>query len=337
MCGTIFRMVLTSARLLRLLSLLQAREFWSGGDLASRLEVTERTLRRDVDRLRSLGYPVHSTSGTAGGYKLGAGASLPPLQLDDDEAIAVAVGLQSAAGGSVAELGEASTRALAKLEQVLPKRLRRRLASLRSSIVRLEDKGPRVKMGDVSFLATACSDRRTLRFDYRDFKGAATSRTVEPHRIVHTGSRWYLVAWDTSRDDWRTFRIDRLEGAVATGAHFMTRSSPDDDVGAYVSRGLAAVSFRIRAKVGLYAPLASMRARIPPMAGELTEVDAQSCVLETGAFSLESLASWIAGIGVDFVVHEPPELIAHIERVAERLGRASRKPGAPGSLGGPHS
>jgi predicted DNA-binding transcriptional regulator YafY len=315
-------MLVTSARLLRLLSLLQAREFWSGPDLASRLEVTERTLRRDMDRLRSLGYPVHSTSGTAGGYKLGAGASLPPLHLDDDEAVAVAVGLQIAAGGSVAQVGEASIRALAKLEQVLPKRLRRRLAALRSSIVRLEDVGPRVKMNDVSFLATACSDRQELRFVYRDFKGASSSRTVQPHRIVHTGSRWYLVAWDIARDDWRTFRIDRLDQSVATGVHFLPRSSPDDDVGAYVSRGVASKAYRYRAKVTLHAPLAAMQERLSPIAGHLEAIDEASCLLDTGSFSLDGLAAWIASIGVDFEVREPPELMAHMERVAARLIRA---------------
>jgi predicted DNA-binding transcriptional regulator YafY len=322
-------MLVTSARLLRLLSLLQAREFWAGADLAERLEVTGRTLRRDVDRLRSLGYPVHSTSGTAGGYKLGAGASLPPLLLDDDEAIAVAVGLQTAAGGSVAEIEEASTRALAKLEQVLPKRLRRRLAALRSSIVRLADAGPTVKVGDVSSLASACSERRELRFIYRDFKGASTTRTVEPHRIVHTGARWYLVAWDSARDDWRTFRIDRIEAPVATGAHFLPRTSPDDDVGAYVARGVASVARRHRAVVQLHAPLAVMRERIPAMAGQLEPLDDRTCLLHSGAFSLEALMAWIAGIGVDFDVREPPELVAHIERVAGLLGRsATRAQGA---------
>jgi predicted DNA-binding transcriptional regulator YafY len=322
-------MLLTSARLLRLLSMLQAREFWTGPDLAGRLEVTERTLRRDMDRLRSLGYPVHSTSGVAGGYKLGAGASLPPLLLDDDEAIAVAVGLQIAAGGSVAEIGEASTRALAKLQQVLPKRLRRRLAALRTSIVRLQDAGPTVKMKDVSFLASACSDRSQLRFDYRDFKGAGTSRVVEPHRIVHTGARWYLVAWDTARDDWRTFRIDRVGDAKPTGALFTPRSSPDDDLGAYVTRGVASRAYKFRAKVALQAPLEAMRERIPPMAGYLQALDDTSCLLETGAFSLESLAAWIAGIGVDFEVREPDELRAHLGRVAERLHRASRTAARP--------
>jgi predicted DNA-binding transcriptional regulator YafY len=318
-------MLLTSARLLRLLSLLQARESWGGPDLAERLEVTGRTLRRDVDRLRSLGYPVHSTSGTAGGYKLGAGASLPPLLLDDDEAIAVAVRLQTAAGGSVAEIEEASTRALAKLEQVLPKRLRRRLSALRSSIVRLAEAGPTVKMSDVSSLSSACSERRELRFVYRDFKGTSSARTVEPHRIVYTGTRWYLVAWDRDRDDWRTFRIDRVEAPTATGAHFLPRSSPDDDVGAYVARGVAAVAARHRAIVLLHAPLDEMRERVHPMVGRLEAFDDSTCLLHSGALSLEGLLAWVAGIGVDFDVREPPELVAHMERVARLLDRATTR------------
>jgi predicted DNA-binding transcriptional regulator YafY len=318
-------MLVTSTRLLRLLSMLQAREYWAGADLAGRLEVTGRTLRRDVDRLRTLGYPVHSTSGTAGGYKLGAGASLPPLLLDDDEAIAVAVGLQTAAGGSVAEIEGASSRALAKLEQVLPKRLRRRLAALRSSIVRLADAGPRVKMGDVSSLASACADRRELRFLYRDFKGASSGRTVEPHRIVYTAARWYLVAWDRDRQDWRTFRIDRIEAPEATGAHFLPRQSPDDDVGAYVARGRAAAACKHRATIHLHASLAEMQERIPSMYGQLAAVDDRTCLLQTGAFSLEALLGWIAGIGVDFDVREPPELVAHMERIAGLLMRATSR------------
>ncbi len=316
-------MLPTSARLLRLLSLLQGRPSWSGADLAERLEVTGRTLRRDVDRIRSLGYPVHSTSGTAGGYKLGAGARLPPLLLDDDEAVAVAVGLQTAAGGSVSEIGEASTRALGKLEQVLPPRLRRRLGVLRSSIVRLSDSGPTVKMGDVSLLAFACSERRELRFRYRDRGGVPSSRTVEPHRIVHMSRRWYLVAWDGDRNDWRTFRIDRLEACTATGAHFASRSAPDDDVGGYVSRGIAAAAQKVRARVTLHAPLETMRARFPHLANRLEAANATSCVLSTGAGSLEELAGWLAMLGVDFDVREPPELLPILRRLATRLSRAS--------------
>src|ERR1700675_4795740 len=188
-------MLLTSARLLRLLSLLQGRPSWSGADLAERLEVTERTLRRDVDRLRSLGYPVHSTSGTAGGYQLGAGANLPPLLLDDEEAIAVALGLRTSASGGVTGVEEASVRALLKLEQVLPPRLRQRVSALHAFILPLARRGPTVDADRLSAIAGACRDHEVVRFQYSDRAGAPSARVVEPHRVVHTGYRWYLVAW----------------------------------------------------------------------------------------------------------------------------------------------
>ena len=210
-------MLQTSARLLRLLSLFQAQRYWAGAGLAERLEVTARTLRRDVDRLRSLGYPVNSTSGAAGGYQLGPGATLPPLLLDDDEAVAVAVGLRTAAGGTVAGIEEASLRALSKLEQVLPSRLSRRVAALYSFIVPLANAGPTVDAGTLSAIAAACRDHEELRFRYHSRDGSPSVRAVEPHRLVHTGRRWYLAAWDTDRNNWRTFRVDRIQGGQTTG------------------------------------------------------------------------------------------------------------------------
>src|SRR5580658_2572001 len=197
-------MLETSARLLELLSLFQAQRYWSGASLCERLEVTARTLRRDVDRLRRLGYPVKSTSGTAGGYQLGAGATLPPLLLDDDEAVAVAVGLRTAASGTVTGIEEASVRALSKLEQVLPARLRHRVAALHAFIVPLIGAGPTVDANALSAIAGACRDCEKLHFKYRSRDGAPSTREVEPHRLVHTGRRWYLAAWDTERDNWRT-------------------------------------------------------------------------------------------------------------------------------------
>ena len=189
-------MLQTSARLLRLLSLFQVQRYWSGADLAQRLDVTARTLRRDVDRLRSLGYPVYSTSGVAGGYQLGAGATLPPLHLDDDEAVAVALGLRTSASGGVAGTEEASVRALMKLEQVLPPRLRTRVSALHRFIVPLRNPGPTVDAGRLSVIAGACRDNAGIRFTYQGRTGAPAIRSVEPHRLVHTGYRWYLAAWD---------------------------------------------------------------------------------------------------------------------------------------------
>src|SRR5271167_36416 len=200
-------MLETSARLLRLLSLFQARRYWSGAELSERLEVTPRTLRRDVDRLRSLGYPVNSTSGTAGGYQLGSGATLPPLLLDDDEAVAVAVGLRTAASGTVAGIEEASMRALSKLEQVLPARLRHRVTALHAFIVPLAVTGPTVDAGILSTIAGACRDCENVLFKHRSGEGAPSTRGVDPPRRVHTGRRWYLAAGDTERKNGRTFRV----------------------------------------------------------------------------------------------------------------------------------
>ena len=316
-------MLNTSARLLRLLSLFQARRYWSGADLAGRLEVTARTLRRDVDRLRSLGYPVHSTSGTAGGYQLGAGANLPPLLLDDDEAVAVALGLRTSASGSVGGIEEASVRALLKLEQVLPPRLRQRVAALHGFIEPLRGRGPTVDAERLSAIAGACRDHEAIRFLYHDRAGKPSARTVEPHRLVHTGYRWYLVAWDLARKDWRTFRVDRIEGKLKTSTRFMPRKPPGGDFAAFVSKSLASIPYPFRARVTLQAPVEAVTKRVPPSAGVLEAVDQSSCLLHTGSHSLEGLTIHLMLLGVDFQVHEPPELIEHLRRLAERLGRAS--------------
>lgn len=232
-------MIATSARLLELLSLFQAQRYWSGGDLCERLEVTPRTLRRDVDRLRRLGYPVNSTSGVAGGYQLGAGATLPPLLLDDDEAVAVAVGLRTAASGTVTGIEEASVRALSKMQQVLPDRLRRRVAALHAFIVPLANNGPAVDAQVLSTIAAASRDCECLRFRYQNSAGESTMRRVEPHRLVHTGRRWYLAAWDQDRAEWRTFRLDRIEPRLRTSGHFTPREPPDGDFAAYVSKSVS--------------------------------------------------------------------------------------------------
>ena len=202
-------MLSSSSRLLRVLSLLQTRSHWAGPELAERLAVHPRTLRRDIDRLRQLGYPIHASSGVAGGYAFRAGQSLPPLLLDDEEALAVAIALQIAAAGTVSGVEESSLRALVKLEQVMPTRLRRRTHALRSAIVPVQRMGPTIDAGVLATLATACRDQLQVGFSYRDLRGQASVRQVQPHGLVHTGNHWYLVAWDPARDDWRTFRIDR--------------------------------------------------------------------------------------------------------------------------------
>ena len=315
-------MLETSARLLRLLSLFQARRYWSGAELAERLEVTPRTLRRDVDRLRSLGYPVNSTSGVAGGYQLGAGATLPPLLLDDEEAVAVAVGLRTAANGTVVGIEEASVRALAKLERVLPSRLRRRVTSLNSFILPLARSGPTVHADTLAVIAGACRDCEILRFDYRSRDGAASTREVEPHRLVHTGQRWYLAAWDLARGNWRTFRVDRIAPKLSTASRFTPREPPEGDFAAYVSRSVTYTPHPFRAKVMLHASIEMAAERLPHAVEMLEPVDNHTCMLQTGAYSLDSLSVFLALIGFDFEVREPPELIERVRWLAERFRRA---------------
>lgn len=318
-------MLQTSARLLRLLSLFQAQRYWAGADLSRRLDVTARTLRRDVDRLRSLGYPVHSTSGIAGGYQLGAGATLPPLLLDDDEAVAVALGLRTSASGGVTGIEEASVRALLKLEQVLPPRLRHRVAALHGFIVPLETRGPSVDANLLSLIAGACRDHEGIRFTYHDRKGSPSARAVEPHRVVHTGYRWYLVAWDVGRKDWRTFRVDRIEGKPRTSTRFKPRKPPEGDFATFVSKSLSQVPYPFRARVTLQAPVEALAKRIPPSAGVLEAIDQNSCIFRTGSQSLEGITIHLSMLGVAFQVHEPPELITYIRGLADRLKSAIRE------------
>jgi len=315
-------MLNTSARLLRLLSLFQAQRYWSGAELSKRLEVTGRTLRRDVDRLRSLGYPVHSTSGVEGGYQLGAGATLPPLLLDDDEAVAVALGLRTSAQSGISGTEEASVRALLKLEQVLPPRLRHRVMALHGFVVPLERRGPSVDANLLSAIAGACRDCECIRFKYQDRTGSATLRVVEPHRLVHTGYRWYLVAWDISRKDWRTFRIDRIDGKTKSSTRFSPRKPPEGDFAKFVSKSLSQVPYPVRARITLHASLEALSKRIPPSAGVLQSIDENSCMLQTGSYSLEGIAMHLSWLGVDFRVHEPPELIAYVRKLVDRFNAA---------------
>jgi predicted DNA-binding transcriptional regulator YafY len=315
-------MLETSARLLRLLSLFQGRRYWSGPDLADRLEVTSRTLRRDVDKLRTLGYPTHSTPGTEGGYQLGAGTEMPPLLLDDEEAVAVAMGLRWAATGSIAGVEEASMRALLKIEQILPPRLGRRVAALQSVVLTSSGPSAAVDARTLSTIAGACREHETLRFRYRDKNGVASARSVEPHRLVNTWRRWYLVAWDVDRKDWRTFRVDRMERcASAAGVRFIQREPPARDLAAYVTQ--SGVNARCRAKLKLFAPAAVMAERLPPSMGLLEPIDERSCFYETGSSSYESLALHVALVGADFEIVEPVELVEQVRRLAERYRRAT--------------
>jgi predicted DNA-binding transcriptional regulator YafY len=301
-----------------LLSLLQAPREWSGADLAERLEVDVRTVRRDVDKLRNLGYPVHATSGVAG-YRLGAGSKLPPLLLDDDEAVAVAIGLRTAANGTVSGIEVTSLSALTKLEQVLPSRLRHRVALLHSVTVTMPVAGPTVDPDVLTAIATACRAHQRLRFDYESHDGTASVRVAEPHRLVHTGRRWYLVGWDVERQDWRTYRVDRLRPRVPTGPRFTPREAPDGDVAGYLSRGVSTTAYRYQARITVHAPATAVAERITPTVGVIEAIDAQTCLLHTGSNSLDELALYVGLFGFRFEVHEPPELIAHIRDLAGRL------------------
>ncbi|MFG2131071.1 helix-turn-helix transcriptional regulator [Streptomyces sp. NPDC048751] len=317
-------MLETSARLLRLLSLLQAHREWSGADLAERLGVTARTIRRDVDRLRELGYPVNASPGTGGGYQLGAGAELPPLLLDDDEAVAVAVGLRTAAGQGIDGIGETSVRALAKLEQVLPSRLRRRVGALNAfTVPMLRNTLPsNVDPAVLTELANLCRDAERLRFEYRDHDGASTRRTVEPHRLVCTERRWYLVAWDLDRDDWRTFRVDRVTPRPPHGPRFEPREPPAEDLAAYVSRGVSTRAYASHAVVRLLVPLEVAAERVSPSAGTLEADGEDACVLRAGAPNLDVMVIHVMMMGFPFEVLEPVELVESIRTVRDRLDAA---------------
>ncbi|NEC89152.1 YafY family transcriptional regulator [Streptomyces sp. SID12501] len=327
-------MLETSARLLRLLSLLQAHREWSGPDLADRLGVTPRTVRRDVDRLRELGYPVDASPGTGGGYRLGAGAELPPLLLDDDEAVAVAVGLRTAAGQGIEGIGETSVRALAKLEQVLPDRLRRRVGALNAFTVPML-RGPQPSAVDpavLTELAHLCRDTELLRFEYRGHEGPVSRRTVEPHRLVCTERRWYLVAWDVDRADWRTFRVDRITPKPPHGPRFAPRTPPADDLAAYVSQGVSTRAYASRAVVRLLVPLAEAAERISPSAGTLEPDGEEACLLRTGAANLDVMVIHVMLMGFEFEVLEPAELVDVIMTSRDRLSRAvDRSPRSQGS------
>ncbi len=314
----------TSGRLLKLLSLLQTRRDWPGGELADRLEVSPRTIRRDVERLRDLGYPVEASTGPFGGYRLHAGTAMPPLLLDDDEAVAIAVGLRTAAGASVTGIEETAIRALVKLEQVLPSHLRRRVNALQSVTSTLPATGPRVDPEALTTIAGACRDRERLRFDYSARDKTESRRLVEPLSLVNLGRRWYLVAWDCDRDDWRTFRVDRIERASSAAARFERRTLPDGaDAAAYVAANLRQSPNRYNARITVHAPAATLAERWPWIRESLTPIDEGSCEYRTSDDSVEWLAMRVGMIDAEFEVHEPPELVDAMRALAERFRRAA--------------
>lgn len=307
----------TTERVLRLLALLQRRPSWTAAELAAELGVTDRSVRRDVERLRAVGYPVHATAGVGGGYQLGAGTRLPPLLLDDEEAIATAVSLRLASGGTVAGAREAALRALAKLDQVMPPRLRAEVRAVHGATETMADPGVEIDAELLVTLARACRDAVRVRFRYAGRDGEEREREVEPVRMVATSRRWYLMAWDVDRDDWRTFRLDRMREVVATTWRFRAREHPDPV--AYVQRSVTESPYRYLARVRLHAPPDRVRELIPPQVGRVEDDHNGWSLLVVGGENLDWLAVHVARLGFEAEVLEPPELRRAAAALAHRL------------------
>ncbi|MFI6547141.1 helix-turn-helix transcriptional regulator [Streptomyces prunicolor] len=314
----------TPARLLQLLSLLQTPREWPGGELADRLGVSRRTVRRDIDRLRELGYPVQATLGSDGGYRLVAGKAMPPLVLDDEEAVAIAVGLRAGAGHAVEGVDEASVRALAKLEQVLPSRLRHRVATLQAATTPLTSgDGASIAPETLTVMASTVAGQERLRFAYRAKDGTESRRLTEPYRLVSTGQRWYLVAYDLDREDWRTFRVDRVSQPFATGSRFTPRELPTGSAAEYLRQSMYRRQETYEYVVTFAAPADAIAARIPAWLGTPEPLDADTCRLRaTTGDAVHWLAVRLAMLGCEFTVQEPEELVWYVRELGERLTRA---------------
>lgn len=310
----------TSSRMLRLLSLLQTHRFWPGEELADRLEVSGRTLRRDIDRLRELGYDVDANRGTAGGYQLRAGGALPPLLLEDEEAVAIAIGLRTSATGALDGLGDVSVQALAKVIQLMPPRLRRRMDAVSSQTVPAPRYGPTVDADVLTVLAQGCRDDEALRFGYTARDGAVTSRHVEPANLVSLGQRWYLVGYDRDRHDWRTFRLDRIVSPAATGSRFRPRELPAADALEFVKAGRRSIPRKFDVRVRVQAPAADVRTAAGQW-GEVTEEGAEVSLLAMSTDWLDWPMMMLASLQADFEVLGPPELAERVREVGDRFGR----------------
>jgi predicted DNA-binding transcriptional regulator YafY len=311
----------TSARMLRLLSLLQTHRYWPGGELAGRLDVSPRTLRRDVDRLRELGYVVDAVRGVAGGYQLRAGGQLPPLLLEDEEAVAVAVSLQSSAAGGTPGMEETSVQALSKVVALMPPRLRRQMDALGSQTERLPwSGGPALDPALLSTLAQACRDSEPIHFTYTAREAEPTDRWVEPHRMVSMGRRWYLVAYDRDRQDWRTFRVDRISEPRTSGQTFRPRELPAEDALSFVQAGIRRMPQRYAVRVVFDTDAEQVAAVVGRWA--TVTGSAGKAVLEMNVDSLEWPMYMLATIDADFTVESPPELAEAAARATARFARS---------------
>ncbi len=305
----------TGARLLRLLGLLQRKPGWTGAELAEHLGVDARTVRRDVDRLRDLGYEIDARPGASGGYRLGAGVRLPPLVLDADEATAVAVVLGISAGAAVPGVsalpGEPS-----KLDRLLPPRLRAQLAALRASTVALVPPIDTVPAEDLVELALACESHLRVTFAYRSRDREPARRRAEPHRLVATERRWYLIAYDLDRVDWRTFRVDRLSELEVTGHRFEPRELADP--ARLVAEAITAAGYRYRAVIRIDAPAEDVARLVGPTVG-IVEHETSGCLLTLGVDDFDWLAGYLIGLGIAFEALEPLELRDHLTELGRRL------------------
>lgn len=307
----------TTERVLTLLGLLQQRRVWTGPELAERLRVTSRTIRRDIERLRALGYPVYAGQGVGGGYRLGAGQDLPPLLLDDEEAIATAVSLLVGAGG--ASTGDAALRALTKIDRVLPTRLRQEVRTLAGSVESFGSGRPPVDAEALMTLARTCRDEVEAGFDYPAAAGSQRRR-VEPYRLVASDRRWYLLAYDLDRDDWRTFRVDRMTAVTARTWRFRPRPAPA--AATYVQEGVASRAYPHSARFLVHAPAETVRDQVPAAAAVVRPRGSDHCELISGAGDLDRVLAHVLLLGHEFEVLAPPELAARCHTLAQRLLRA---------------
>jgi predicted DNA-binding transcriptional regulator YafY len=310
----------TSSRMLRLLSLLQTHRYWPGSELAERLEVSARTLRRDIDRLRDLGYDVDAVRGVAGGYQLRAGSSLPPLLLEDEEAVAIAVGLRTAAASAV-EGAESTLQALTKVVGLMPPRLRRRMDALQSATIAAPSTGPTVDAGTLTTLAQGCRDDETVRFGYTTRGDEQSRRHVEPHRLVSLGRRWYLVAYDRDRQDWRSFRVDRITEPELTGTRYRPRDLPAQDALAFVRAGIAQMPMAYDVRVRFAATAEVVEAQVGRWA-TIEPTDDGGCLMTMSTDWLDWPLMAITSIDAGFTVESPPELAERVRRAAGRLASA---------------
>ena len=315
-------MTRTTGRTLALLSLLQIRREWSGADLRARLEVSDRTLRRDIDDLRELGYGIEATRGRHGGYRLGPGANVPPLALSDDESVAIAVGLRAAAGSVVTGLEEAAGRALAKLEQSLSAAARTRIAEVERALIPLDptrDPDGAVDPGVVAAIASAIAARQRMRVEYARHDGAEVRRIIEPHRIVHTAQRWYLVARDPEREAWRTFRIDRIRRPLMLREVFGAREIPEEALREFTARSITTAPYPYRARVRMHAAAAAVRRRFDATIATVIEEGDDTCILSAGARAPEEFALYLGSSGIRFELLDGEEVRAALRAVAARL------------------